>query len=119
MHCAHAIQPLLLSQPFVHRHLADWQPANLAARRAVNRCSHFLWSFGPSCGLCDGCFTGLSPEARRQVWDIVTKQKTIGRTIVITTHSMEEADTLCSKIGIMAKASLLVRFPSVSSNRFL
>ena len=47
--------------------------------------------------------TGLDPETRRQLWDIVQGESGGGRAIVITTHSMEEADTLCSRIGIMAK----------------
>lgn len=50
--------------------------------------------------------TGLDPETRRQLWDIVQGERSEGRAIVITTHSMEEADTLCTRIGIMAKGQL-------------
>jgi ABC-type multidrug transport system ATPase subunit len=50
--------------------------------------------------------TGLDPETRREVWDIVQKEQEGGRCMVITTHSMEEADTLCTRIGIMAKGLL-------------
>ncbi|KAF9976452.1 hypothetical protein BGZ73_008587 [Actinomortierella ambigua] len=49
--------------------------------------------------------TGLDPEVRRLIWNIVKDAKQ-GRTIVLTTHSMEEAEVLCSKIGIMAKGTL-------------
>jgi ABC-type multidrug transport system ATPase subunit len=50
--------------------------------------------------------TGLDPETRRQLWDIVQSERGAGRSIIITTHSMEEADTLCSRIGIMAKGRM-------------
>jgi len=43
--------------------------------------------------------TGLDPENRRQLWDILAKCK-IGRAMVLTTHLMEEADVLCNRIGI-------------------
>ena len=60
----------------------------------------------PKVWILDEPSTGLAPDARRTVWDIVEAQKVLGRTIIITTHSMEEADTLCSRIGIMAKGRL-------------
>lgn len=50
--------------------------------------------------------TGLDPETRRRIWGIVKAQQANGRSIVITTHSMEEADALCSRIGIMAGGCL-------------
>ncbi|PVU88448.1 hypothetical protein BB560_006371 [Smittium megazygosporum] len=49
--------------------------------------------------------TGLDPEVRRTVWNIISANKA-GRTIVITTHSMEEAEVLCNRIGIMANGTM-------------
>jgi ABC-type multidrug transport system ATPase subunit/diacylglycerol kinase len=49
--------------------------------------------------------TGLDPEVKRIIWNIVQQAKS-GRTIVLTTHSMEEAEVLCQRIGIMAKGTL-------------
>nr|KAJ3418189.1 hypothetical protein HK105_000223 [Polyrhizophydium stewartii] len=49
--------------------------------------------------------TGLDPEVRRLIWNIVNNSKQ-GKTIVLTTHSMEEAEALCQRIGIMAKGTL-------------
>ena len=49
--------------------------------------------------------TGLDPEVRRLIWEIINRQRQ-GKTIVLTTHSMEEAEVLCQKIGIMAKGQL-------------
>lgn len=44
--------------------------------------------------------TGLDPENRRQLWDILAKLKG-KRAMLLTTHSMEEADVLCSRIAIV------------------
>jgi ABC-2 type transport system ATP-binding protein len=45
--------------------------------------------------------TGLDPQARRQVWDLVEELKRMGRTIVLTTHYMEEAERLCDRVAIV------------------
>jgi len=46
--------------------------------------------------------TGLDPETRRQLWNILQDCKRDNdRAIVLTTHSMEEADILCTRIGIV------------------
>ena len=53
--------------------------------------------------------TGLDPQARRNLWDIIKAVKAQGRTIVITTHYMEEAETLCDDIAIMDKGRVIAR----------
>ncbi|MFW5807488.1 MAG: ABC transporter ATP-binding protein [Spirochaetota bacterium] len=45
--------------------------------------------------------TGLDPQARRNLWDIVSDIKEIGKTVILTTHYMEEAQILCDEIAIM------------------
>jgi ABC-2 type transport system ATP-binding protein len=45
--------------------------------------------------------TGLDPQARRHVWDLVERLKRAGRTIILTTHYMEEAEQLCDRVAIM------------------
>ena len=45
--------------------------------------------------------TGLDPQARRHVWDIVRQVKSLNKTVILTTHYMEEAEILCDKIGII------------------
>ena len=45
--------------------------------------------------------TGLDPQARRQLWDLVEKFKAPGRTILLTTHYMDEAERLCDRVAIM------------------
>ena len=45
--------------------------------------------------------TGLDPQAKRNLWDLVRSLNDKGMTIVLTTHNMEEAETLCQRIAIM------------------
>lgn len=50
---------------------------------------------------------GLDPQARRTLWDIVRGLRDEGRTVVLTTHYMEEAEALCHRVGIMDNGTLL------------
>jgi ABC-2 type transport system ATP-binding protein len=45
--------------------------------------------------------TGLDPQARRHLWDLVEGLKRAGRTIILTTHYMDEAERLCDRVAIM------------------
>ena len=45
--------------------------------------------------------TGLDPQARRQLWDLIEEFKKSGRTILLTTHYMDEAERLCDRVAIM------------------
>ena len=45
--------------------------------------------------------TGLDPQARRQLWDLIEDFKRAGRTILLTTHYMDEAERLCDHVAIM------------------
>jgi ABC-2 type transport system ATP-binding protein len=45
--------------------------------------------------------TGLDPQSRRQVWEIVNGFKQQGRTVVLTTHYMDEAERLCDRIAVV------------------
>ncbi len=45
--------------------------------------------------------TGLDPQARRNLWNVVQRIKSNGKTIILTTHYMEEAQHLCDEIAIM------------------
>jgi ABC-2 type transport system ATP-binding protein len=45
--------------------------------------------------------TGLDPQAKRSLWDLITNLNNLGMTIILTTHNMEEAQYLCGRIAIM------------------
>jgi ABC-2 type transport system ATP-binding protein len=45
--------------------------------------------------------TGLDPQARRNIWDLVEELRREGSTIFLTTHYMEEAERLCDRVGII------------------
>jgi len=45
--------------------------------------------------------TGLDPQSRRQLWDLISKFQAEGKTIVLTTHYMEEAERLCDRVAIV------------------
>jgi ABC-2 type transport system ATP-binding protein len=51
--------------------------------------------------------TGLDPQARRSLWDVVRHIKSEGRTVILTTHYMEEAETLCDRLAIMDQGRAL------------
>ncbi|MCX7857050.1 MAG: ABC transporter ATP-binding protein [Deltaproteobacteria bacterium] len=51
--------------------------------------------------------TGLDPQIRRQIWDLIRKAKMEGRTVILTTHYIEEADVLCDRVGILSRGRLI------------
>jgi len=51
--------------------------------------------------------TGLDPQARRHLWEIIERIRTGGRTIVLTTHYMEEAQRLCDRVAIMDHGQII------------
>ncbi len=53
--------------------------------------------------------TGLDPQARRNLWSIVEAIKEEGKTLIMTTHSMEEAEFLCDEIAIMDQGTIIAQ----------
>jgi len=53
--------------------------------------------------------TGLDPNARLDLWRVIEKIKQKGRTIILTTHYMEEAEKLCDEIAIMDQGRIIAR----------
>lgn len=51
--------------------------------------------------------TGLDPQSRRQLWDLITRFKAEGRTVVITTHYMDEAEQLCDRVAIVDHGTII------------
>ena len=53
--------------------------------------------------------TGLDPQARRQLWELIEEFKKAGRTILLTTHYMDEAERLCDDLAIMDHGKVIAR----------
>lgn len=53
--------------------------------------------------------TGLDPQARRNLWNLVERVKSDGKSVVLTTHYMEEAYALCDEIAIMDKGKIIAQ----------
>lgn len=61
----------------------------------------------PQIVILDEPTTGLDPQARRNVWDVIRQMRAEGRTVVLTTHYMEEAQELCHRIGIIDRGEII------------
>lgn len=59
--------------------------------------------------------SGIDAISRRAIWDILEYVRTENRTIILTTHHLDEAEVLADRIGILAKGRLL----AVGTNEFM
>lgn len=51
--------------------------------------------------------TGLDPQARRNLWELISDIKSKGTTVMLTTHYMDEAEVLCDRVGIIDKGKII------------
>lgn len=51
--------------------------------------------------------SGLDPQIRRHLWDIVRRTRRAGRSVLLTTHYIEEAEALCDRVGILRRGTLV------------
>jgi ABC-2 type transport system ATP-binding protein len=61
----------------------------------------------------------LDPQARRNLWDVLREINTAGRTVVLTTHYMDEAELLCDRVAIMDRGTILKMGPPATLVREL
>jgi len=61
----------------------------------------------PQIVILDEPTTGLDPQARRNVWEVIRQIRDEGRTVVLTSHYMEEAQELCHRIGIIDRGQII------------
>ena len=55
--------------------------------------------------------TGLDPQSRRQLWSLIEEFKATGRTILLTTHYMDEAEKLCDRVAIVDHGHIIAQGP--------
>lgn len=84
-----------------HRKLSGGQKQRLLLAIALVNDPQILFLDEPT--------TGLDPHARRNFWSLINRIKALGKTIVLTTHYMDEAETLCDDIAIMDKGQIIAR----------
>jgi ABC-2 type transport system ATP-binding protein len=51
--------------------------------------------------------TGLDPQSRRQLWDVIHTFRSTGRTVLLTTHYMDEAERLCDRVAVVDKGQVI------------
>jgi ABC-2 type transport system ATP-binding protein len=62
---------------------------------------------GPDLLFLDEPTTGLDPQSRRQLWDVLAQYRSRGGTIVLTTHYMDEAEVLCDRVAIVDQGRVI------------
>lgn len=62
---------------------------------------------GPKVFFLDEPTTGLDPQARRNLWDLIKKVRDRGISVIMTTHYMDEAEVLCDQIAIMDMGKII------------
>ncbi len=61
----------------------------------------------PSIAILDEPTVAMDPQSRHVVWDLIRELKAQGKTVILTTHSMEEAEELCDRVGIIDHGKLI------------
>ena len=82
-----------------HQHLSGGQQQRFALALALVN--------DPKVVFLDEPTTGLDPQARRNLWDIISQMKSDDKTVILTTHYMEEAERLCDRIAILDRGRMI------------
>jgi len=101
------IDPLELLERVHLREKAEARPANLSGGQKQRFSIACALVNEPKVLFLDEPTTGLDPQAKRNLWNLVQELNRTGMTIVLTTHNMEEAETLCQRIAIMDHGKLI------------
>ncbi|RUO20478.1 ABC transporter ATP-binding protein [Aliidiomarina iranensis] len=84
-----------------HRKLSGGQKQRLLLALALMNDPDLLFLDEPT--------TGLDPQARRNFWELVRSVRSRGKTILLTTHYMDEAEQLCDEIAVLDKGTILTQ----------
>jgi len=86
---------------------ANAKPANLSGGQKQRFSIACALVNDPKVLFLDEPTTGLDPQAKRNLWDLVRQLNVNGMTIVLTTHNMEEAEFLCDRLAIMDHGKII------------
>jgi ABC-2 type transport system ATP-binding protein len=86
---------------------ANAKPANLSGGQKQRFSIACALVNDPKVLFLDEPTTGLDPQAKRNLWDLVRQLNDNGMTIVLTTHNMEEAEFLCDRLAIMDHGKII------------
>ncbi len=92
--------------------LGLWEKRNVVARELSGGMKRRLMIarglvHEPKLLILDEPTAGVDVEMRRGMWDFLLEMNRLGKTIILTTHYLEEAEQLCSQIGIIAKGTIV------------
>jgi len=99
------LQEMSLSQD-ANRRLAKYSGG---MRRRINLIMALVHS--PDLAFLDEPTVAMDPQSRHAVWDFIRELKKQGKTVVLTTHYMEEAEELCDRVGIIDHGKLIALGP--------
>lgn len=103
------IDPLELLDKVNLRDKADAKPDNLSGGQKQRFSIACALVNDPKVLFLDEPTTGLDPQAKHNLWDLVRELNQSGMTIVLTTHNMEEAEILCQRIAIMDHGNVIAQ----------
>ncbi|KAL8560975.1 hypothetical protein ACOMHN_061189 [Nucella lapillus] len=108
--CVNDLIDILLLRPHADKRTSDYSGGN---RRKLSTAMALIGD--PPFLLLDEPSSGMDPAARRQLWNVLSHVRASGRTLVLTSHSMEECEALCTRIAIMVNG----RFVCLGSTQHL
>jgi ABC-2 type transport system ATP-binding protein len=98
---------------------ASTQTQKLSGGQAQRLSIACALAHGPDVVFLDEPTSGLDPQARRNLWDLLRDINEQGRTVVLTTHYLDEAELLCDRVAILDHGQLLELGPPASLVRGL
>lgn len=101
------IDPIALLKKVQLEEKAKAKPGNLSGGQKQRFSIACALVNDPKVLFLDEPTTGLDPQAKRNLWELVRELNGTGMTIVLTTHNMEEAEELCDRLAIMDKGKII------------
>jgi ABC-2 type transport system ATP-binding protein len=113
------IDPILLLQDVNLEEKADSYIENLSGGQKQRFSIAAALVHKPKVFFLDEPTTGLDPQARRRLWDLIKAVKKQGMTVILTTHYMEEAEVLCDRVAIMDEGEIVAMDSPANLIKFL